>query len=42
MERLGLENTHQNIKRPDVLQAHVLSERVLYAISRDQWQGNDL
>jgi len=42
MERLGLRNTHQNFEHPDLPKGHVLSEHVLYKITKSEWQENGL
>jgi len=40
MERLGMENTGNNFKYPDLPIEHPLSEHVLYKISRAQWSAS--
>ena len=42
MERLGLENVQQNFKHPDLHRGHVLSEHVLYKMTRTQWKESGL
>jgi RimJ/RimL family protein N-acetyltransferase len=42
MERLGMENTGENFKYPDIPNEHPLSEHVLYKISKAQWSKGDL
>ena len=42
MERLGMENTNENFKYPDLPNEHSLSEHVLYRITEAQWRESDL
>lgn len=37
MERLGMYNTHNDFKHPDIESDHPLSEHVLYKITRSEW-----
>ena len=40
MERLGLKNTYQNFEHPNIPKGHVLSEHVLYKITKANWQAH--
>jgi len=42
MKGLGLINTNQNFEHPDLPQGHLLSENVLYKITKSQWLENGL
>jgi len=37
MDKLGLKNSNQNFKHPDIPQGDLLSEHVLYTITKAQW-----
>ncbi|MDH3449317.1 MAG: GNAT family N-acetyltransferase [Gammaproteobacteria bacterium] len=42
MDRIGMINTCQNFKHPDLPKNHSLSEHVLYKITKNQWQKSGL
>ena len=42
MQRLGFSNTHQNFEHPDIDKGHLLSEHVLYKITKQEWQKQDV
>lgn len=42
MERLGMVNSGQNFKHPDIPKNHPLSLHVLYKITNTEWQENGL
>lgn len=42
MERLGMTDTHNDFKHPDVEPGHPVSEHVLYKITRSEWQASGL
>mgnify|MGYP000042639662 CR=1 FL=1 len=42
MQRLGFSNTHQNFEHPDIEKDHLLSEHVLYKITKQEWQEKDV
>ena len=41
MERLGMENTHQNFMHPNIEKNSPLCEHVLYSITQQQWKKNN-
>jgi RimJ/RimL family protein N-acetyltransferase len=42
MDRIGMVNTYQNFKHPDLPDNSPLAEHVLYKISKNEWQKNGL
>ena len=41
MERLGMENTHQNFMHPNIKKNSPLCKHVLYSITQQQWKKNN-
>ena len=41
MERLGMENTHQNFMHPNIKKNSTLCEHVLFSITQLQWEINN-
>lgn len=42
MERVGMNNTHNDFKHPDIESGHPLSEHVLYRITSAEWRTDGL